>query len=190
MPDSYTESGHLITRTALKNTMDATSDKYERNELFKSNETLIVMLQSLVRGYLNRKHLKDRRAHLAANLDKIIKIQAWWRMVMQRSAYINRLVHFESNEKAVVLIQSYVRMWLNRKRYVERREYFYENEDAIVKIQSYLRAKRARSDYISLGRCNLLQLNSKCIDFATVTNRNVLRYGAGALECGCGTVRL
>jgi len=63
----------------FKKAIDVTSQKYELNQIYKSRESLIILIQALVRGFLTRNLLKRRIELYDANLDKIIKIQVCFR---------------------------------------------------------------------------------------------------------------
>ncbi len=147
---TYLQSPNLITRTILKKAIDVTNEKYERNQLYKSREDLIILIQALARGFLVRKAFKQRMDYLLANQDQIAKIQSWWRMIRQKTLFKNRLKYIKSNVDSVIAIQSFVKMWLMRKRYLERKKFFASNEEAVVKIQSYFRTIQAKNDYKSL----------------------------------------
>jgi hypothetical protein len=75
MPMTYLQSPNLITRTILKKAIDVTNEKYEKNQLYKSKEDLIALIQALARGFLVRKAVKQRMDYFVANLDQIAKIQ-------------------------------------------------------------------------------------------------------------------
>ena len=72
---TYLQSPNLITRTILKKAIDVTNEKYEKNQLYKSKEDVIVLIQALARGFLVRKAVKQRMDHFMANQDQIAKIQ-------------------------------------------------------------------------------------------------------------------
>lgn len=108
-----------------------TTDKFEMNLLYKSKESLIVLIQALARGFLVRRFIQQRGEHFKRNLPRIVKIQSWWRMVQQRDAYQKRKNFFVDNERAIVKIQSFVRMWLQRKKFVERNLFFQTNVSLI-----------------------------------------------------------
>ena len=59
----------------LKKAIDVATEKYELNQVYKSKETLIILIQALVRGFLTRYSLRKRIELYDANLDNIIKIQ-------------------------------------------------------------------------------------------------------------------
>jgi hypothetical protein len=75
MPKDFQPTPHLITRTSLKAAMDAVSVQYERTQLYLSNESAIIKLQSAIRGYLVRRSIYARLQHFEQNIDQIIKIQ-------------------------------------------------------------------------------------------------------------------
>ncbi len=55
--------------------MDLVTEKYERDQLYLSNETAVIKLQSAIRGFLVRRSIYERYQHYEQNIDKIIKIQ-------------------------------------------------------------------------------------------------------------------
>ncbi len=59
----------------LKKAIDVATEKYELNQVYKSKESLIILIQALVRGFLTRNSLRKRVELYDANLDNIIKIQ-------------------------------------------------------------------------------------------------------------------
>jgi hypothetical protein len=132
--------------------MDAVTEKYERDQLYISNETAVIKLQSAIRGFLVRRSMHERLQHYEQNIDKIIKIQvsyilssicfsnwnniftdtkmytkAWWRMLMVKNSFENRVRFFQKNTKSIVYIQSMVRMWIQRKKYISRLIYLHSN---------------------------------------------------------------
>jgi len=147
---TYLQSPNLITRTILKKAIDVTNEKYEKNQLYKSKEDIIVLIQALARGFLVRKAVKQRMDYFMSNLDQIVKIQvsfklnktlfdeiifiysmcfsqSWWRMIRQKTVFKNRLKYIESNVDSAIIIQSFVKMWLTRKRYLKRKNFYPKN---------------------------------------------------------------
>jgi hypothetical protein len=59
----------------LQKAIDVTTQKYETAQLYKSKESLIVLVQALVRGFLVRRTLRERFAYFKSRVDQIVKIQ-------------------------------------------------------------------------------------------------------------------
>jgi hypothetical protein len=55
--------------------MDLVTEKYERDLLYKSKESLVVVLQSIIRGFLLRKWLDERQKFFINHSADLIKIQ-------------------------------------------------------------------------------------------------------------------
>jgi hypothetical protein len=105
--------------------------------LYKSKESVIVIIQSVARGFLARKMLKERHEYLKSKSPQIAKIQAWWRMIRQRKHFTARKKTFQDNQPAVVKIQAFVRMWLTRRAFIERKKYLVTNVNTACFVPSF-----------------------------------------------------
>uniref|UniRef100_A0A673CTZ4 IQ motif containing GTPase activating protein 3 n=1 Tax=Sphaeramia orbicularis TaxID=375764 RepID=A0A673CTZ4_9TELE len=145
-PHNFIHNSVFLDRHEIQ-VVRSVSGSYSRSVLWKSNETLIVHLQALSRGFLVRRQLKARRRYLITNTPAVVVIQSHWRRFVQQRAYRRRLQFLYMNWRAVVKIQSFVKMWLVRRRYRARLQFFRRHVDAVIKIQAFFRANRAREQY-------------------------------------------
>ena len=97
---TYLQSPNLITRTILKKAIDVTNEKYEKNQLYKSKEDLIVLIQALARGFLVRKAVKQRIDYFVSNLDQIAKIQV--SLEINEFFFLELLLKFDRTIKVLV----------------------------------------------------------------------------------------
>uniref|UniRef100_A0A673CHR1 IQ motif containing GTPase activating protein 3 n=1 Tax=Sphaeramia orbicularis TaxID=375764 RepID=A0A673CHR1_9TELE len=146
-PHNFIHNSVFLDRHEIQEVVRSVSGSYSRSVLWKSNETLIVHLQALSRGFLVRRQLKARRRYLITNTPAVVVIQSHWRRFVQQRAYRRRLQFLYMNWRAVVKIQSFVKMWLVRRRYRARLQFFRRHVDAVIKIQAFFRANRAREQY-------------------------------------------
>uniref|UniRef100_A0A673CHF8 IQ motif containing GTPase activating protein 3 n=1 Tax=Sphaeramia orbicularis TaxID=375764 RepID=A0A673CHF8_9TELE len=149
-PHNFIHNSVFLDRHEIQ-VVRSVSGSYSRSVLWKSNETLIVHLQALSRGFLVRRQLKARRRYLITNTPAVVVIQSHWRRFVQQRAYRRRLQFLYMNWRAVVKIQSFVKMWLVRRRYRARLQFFRRHVDAVIKIQAFFRANRAREQYRMLA---------------------------------------
>uniref|UniRef100_A0A673CTI4 IQ motif containing GTPase activating protein 3 n=1 Tax=Sphaeramia orbicularis TaxID=375764 RepID=A0A673CTI4_9TELE len=122
-PHNFIHNSVFLDRHEIQ-VVRSVSGSYSRSVLWKSNETLIVHLQALSRGFLVRRQLKARRRYLITNTPAVVVIQSHWRRFVQQRAYRRRLQFLYMNWRAVVKIQSFVKMWLVRRRYRARLQFF------------------------------------------------------------------
>ncbi|XP_006818327.1 ras GTPase-activating-like protein IQGAP1 [Saccoglossus kowalevskii] len=149
-PTDFTPQTSQLSRDEIQNVVHNVTAAHDRQLLFKSNEHLIVKLQSHTRGTLVRKEYKKRKNFMFTQLPAILKIQAWWRMVLQQRTYQGRLDYLNSQVDTVTKLQALVRMLLARKHFKERQQFYRNNEGSIIKLQAFLRSNKARQDYYAL----------------------------------------
>nr|XP_039271363.1 ras GTPase-activating-like protein IQGAP1 isoform X2 [Styela clava] len=149
-PDELNENPAQLTRDEIKECVDMVSAAYDRAQLWRDNEDVIIKLQSFSRMYLARKAYKDRLAYIESQLPAIIMIQSHWRGYVQRSKYLDRLEYFRNNIATIIKLQKWARMWLARSRYKTRLEYLASNARHIIRIQAWFRSNKARHDYKTL----------------------------------------
>uniref|UniRef100_A0A8C2FK71 IQ motif containing GTPase activating protein 2 n=1 Tax=Cyprinus carpio TaxID=7962 RepID=A0A8C2FK71_CYPCA len=141
-PDHFVHDSSQLTKE--DSVLSSVTAEYNREQLWLSNEALIIQLQALIRGYLVRRAHNDRLTYLRKQEPSVIKLQASWKGYKQRRVYKDRLKTFQDS------LQSLVKMWKAKRSYTRRLQYFRDHEKEIVKIQAYLKANKARVDYRTL----------------------------------------
>uniref|UniRef100_A0A8C1KBI7 IQ motif containing GTPase activating protein 2 n=1 Tax=Cyprinus carpio TaxID=7962 RepID=A0A8C1KBI7_CYPCA len=146
-PDHFVHDSSQLTKEDVQVHVTA---EYNREQLWLSNEALIIQLQALIRGYLVRRAHNDRLTYLRKQEPSVIKLQASWKGYKQRRVYKDRLKTFQDSVSSAIKLQSLVKMWKAKRSYTRRLQYFRDHEKEIVKIQAYLKANKARVDYRTL----------------------------------------
>uniref|UniRef100_A0A8C1CJT5 IQ motif containing GTPase activating protein 2 n=1 Tax=Cyprinus carpio carpio TaxID=630221 RepID=A0A8C1CJT5_CYPCA len=146
-PDHFVHDSSQLTKEDVQSVLSSVTAEYNREQLWLSNEALIIQLQALIRGYLVRRAHNDRLTYLRKQEPSVIKLQASWKGYKQRRVYKDRLKTFQDS---VSSLQSLVKMWKAKRSYTRRLQYFRDHEKEIVKIQAYLKANKARVDYRTL----------------------------------------
>uniref|UniRef100_A0A673CMP7 IQ motif containing GTPase activating protein 3 n=1 Tax=Sphaeramia orbicularis TaxID=375764 RepID=A0A673CMP7_9TELE len=113
-PHNFIHNSVFLDRHEIQEVVRSVSGSYSRSVLWKSNETLIVHLQALSRGFLVRRQLKARRRYLITNTPAVVVIQV-------RHPHPPLLIY---DKLFVCQIQSFVKMWLVRRRYRARLQFF------------------------------------------------------------------
>ncbi|XP_043919900.1 ras GTPase-activating-like protein IQGAP2 [Protopterus annectens] len=149
-PEGFTENNDQLTREEIQNIVGQITGSYHREQLWLSNESLIVQLQARARGYLVRKTFSKRKEYLHKQEPAAIRLQASWKGLKQRKSYQSRLKLLQENIAAIIKIQSWVKMCLVRKQYQKRLQYYKDHTEEIIRIQAFLKANKARDDYRTL----------------------------------------
>uniref|UniRef100_A0A8C1CNW6 IQ motif containing GTPase activating protein 2 n=1 Tax=Cyprinus carpio carpio TaxID=630221 RepID=A0A8C1CNW6_CYPCA len=146
-PDHFVHDSSQLTKE--DSVLSSVTAEYNREQLWLSNEALIIQLQALIRGYLVRRAHNDRLTYLRKQEPSVIKLQASWKGYKQRRVYKDRLKTFQDSVSSAIKLQSLVKMWKAKRSYTRRLQYFRDHKE-IVKIQAYLKANKARVDYRTL----------------------------------------
>ncbi|CAH2297228.1 ras GTPase-activating IQGAP2 isoform X1, partial [Pelobates cultripes] len=149
-PEGITTKSYWLTREEIQTIVGNITADYNREQLWMANESLIILLQARMRGYLVRKGFKERKTYLHQQEPSAVKLQASWKGYKQRKSYTDRLKLLQGNIVGIVKIQSWYRMLKAKKAYQKRQQYFKEHEKEIIKIQAFLKANKAREDYRTL----------------------------------------
>uniref|UniRef100_A0A8C1KC75 IQ motif containing GTPase activating protein 2 n=1 Tax=Cyprinus carpio TaxID=7962 RepID=A0A8C1KC75_CYPCA len=149
-PDHFVHDSSQLTKEDVQSVLSSVTAEYNREQLWLSNEALIIQLQALIRGYLVRRAHNDRLTYLRKQEPSVIKLQASWKGYKQRRVYKDRLKTFQDSVSSAIKLQSLVKMWKAKRSYTRRLQYFRDHEKEIVKIQAYLKANKARVDYRTL----------------------------------------
>uniref|UniRef100_A0A9J8DAY0 IQ motif containing GTPase activating protein 2 n=1 Tax=Cyprinus carpio carpio TaxID=630221 RepID=A0A9J8DAY0_CYPCA len=148
-PDHFVHDSSQLTKEDVQSVLSSVTAEYNREQLWLSNEALIIQLQALIRGYLVRRAHNDRLTYLRKQEPSVIKLQASWKGYKQRRVYKDRLKTFQDSVSSAIKLQSLVKMWKAKRSYTRRLQYFRDHVK-IVKIQAYLKANKARVDYRTL----------------------------------------
>uniref|UniRef100_A0A8C1XDD6 IQ motif containing GTPase activating protein 2 n=1 Tax=Cyprinus carpio TaxID=7962 RepID=A0A8C1XDD6_CYPCA len=148
-PDHFVHDSSQLTKEDVQSVLSSVTAEYNREQLWLSNEALIIQLQALIRGYLVRRAHNDRLTYLRKQEPSVIKLQASWKGYKQRRVYKDRLKTFQDSVNSAIKLQSLVKMWKAKRSYTRRLQYFRDHVK-IVKIQAYLKANKARVDYRTL----------------------------------------
>uniref|UniRef100_A0A8C1XCT7 IQ motif containing GTPase activating protein 2 n=1 Tax=Cyprinus carpio TaxID=7962 RepID=A0A8C1XCT7_CYPCA len=148
-PDHFVHDSSQLTKEDVQSVLSSVTAEYNREQLWLSNEALIIQLQALIRGYLVRRAHNDRLTYLRKQEPSVIKLQASWKGYKQRRVYKDRLKTFQDSVNSAIKLQSLVKMWKAKRSYTRRLQYFRDHKE-IVKIQAYLKANKARVDYRTL----------------------------------------
>ncbi|KAK6188369.1 hypothetical protein SNE40_004554 [Patella caerulea] len=152
--DDIVKDHNILTKDEIQTVVNEITADHNRKLLFEANEDFIVQSQAMIRGYLARKHYRDRLTYLKDQEPNVVKLQAWWKSRKQQKEFKNRKNYLGDNTDAVIKIQSYARMWRDRKKYRDRLKYFKDNEDKVIKIQAFFRSNLAQQDYKALMQDN------------------------------------
>uniref|UniRef100_A0A9J8A6P7 IQ motif containing GTPase activating protein 2 n=1 Tax=Cyprinus carpio carpio TaxID=630221 RepID=A0A9J8A6P7_CYPCA len=145
-PDHFVHDSSQLTKEDVQSVLSSVTAEYNREQLWLSNEALIIQLQALIRGYLVRRAHNDRLTYLRKQEPSVIKLQASWKGYKQRRVYKDRLKTFQDSVSSAIKVT----MWKAKRSYTRRLQYFRDHEKEIVKIQAYLKANKARVDYRTL----------------------------------------
>lgn len=149
-PEGYEGTSPYLSREEIQVIVTKVTADYDRWTLLKSNEPLIIHLQSCWRGIVVRRVYRDRLEYLRAHEKEVVVLQAHLKGYLQRKAYQERLAFLRDQTPAIVKIQSLAKMYCARKFYRQRLQFFRDNVAAIIKIQAFWRAKKTKKDYKQL----------------------------------------
>ncbi|KAK7912631.1 hypothetical protein WMY93_012842 [Mugilogobius chulae] len=149
-PEGFTPNSSQLGKDDIQGVISGVTSAYNRDQLWRANETLITRLQARCRGFLIRRNLQERKAFLQNQNPAVTTIQAHWKGYKQRKNYKERKQFLKDHNDQAVKIQSMVRMHQARKKYKDRLKYFKDHIDDVVKIQAFIRANKARDDYKTL----------------------------------------
>uniref|UniRef100_A0A673CJ08 IQ motif containing GTPase activating protein 2 n=1 Tax=Sphaeramia orbicularis TaxID=375764 RepID=A0A673CJ08_9TELE len=149
-PEGFEHNVGHLTKEEIQDVVSCVTSEYNREQLWLANESMIILLQARVRGYLVRKQHAQRMEYLRQQEPHVVKLQACWKGYKQRKMYKDRMNVLQKNVGSVVKIQSLVKMWKAKRKYNQRLQFFKDHEKEIVKIQAFLKANKARDDYRTL----------------------------------------
>lgn len=149
-PEGFQLNSSQLLKDDIQSVVSGVTTAYNREQLWKANESLISRLQARCRGYLVRQGQKERMAFLESQDPSVTCIQAHWKGYKQRKNYKERKQYLKEHTDEAVKIQSMVRMHQARKKYQDRLKYFKDHINDVVKIQAFIRANKARDDYKTL----------------------------------------
>uniref|UniRef100_A0A673CIW2 IQ motif containing GTPase activating protein 2 n=1 Tax=Sphaeramia orbicularis TaxID=375764 RepID=A0A673CIW2_9TELE len=147
-PEGFEHNVGHLTKEEIQDVVSCVTSEYNREQLWLANESMIILLQARVRGYLVRKQHAQRMEYLRQQEPHVVKLQACWKGYKQRKMYKDRMNVLQKNVGSV--IQSLVKMWKAKRKYNQRLQFFKDHEKEIVKIQAFLKANKARDDYRTL----------------------------------------
>ena len=78
----------------------------------------------------------DRWTLLKSNEPLIIHLQSCWRGIVVRRVYRDRLEYLRAHEKEVVVLQAHLKGYLQRKAYQERLAFLRDQAPAIIKVST------------------------------------------------------
>uniref|UniRef100_A0A673CGJ0 IQ motif containing GTPase activating protein 2 n=1 Tax=Sphaeramia orbicularis TaxID=375764 RepID=A0A673CGJ0_9TELE len=148
-PEGFEHNVGHLTKEEIQDVVSCVTSEYNREQLWLANESMIILLQARVRGYLVRKQHAQRMEYLRQQEPHVVKLQACWKGYKQRKMYKDRMNVLQKNVGSVVKIQSLVKMWKAKRKYNQRLQFF-KDHVKIVKIQAFLKANKARDDYRTL----------------------------------------
>ncbi|KAF3850925.1 hypothetical protein F7725_012697 [Dissostichus mawsoni] len=148
-PEGFQHHGGQLGKEDIQ-VPSALMHKYNREQLWMANESMVTQLQARVRGYLVRRKHARRMEYLRQQEPHVVKLQACWKGHKQRKMYKDRMNLLQENVSSIVKIQSVVKMWKAKRKYNQRLQFFKDHEKEIVKIQAFLKANKARDDYRTL----------------------------------------
>nr|XP_018671818.1 IQ motif containing GTPase activating protein homologue isoform X1 [Ciona intestinalis] len=149
-PEEFNSNTAQLSKDEIQECISMVSSAYDRAQLWRDNEALIIKLQSFCRMYIARKAYQGRKDFIANHLPAIVCIQAHWRGYSQWKKYNDRMNYLRDNVDIIIKIQKLVRMWMARSKYQKRLKYFRDNVHIIIKLQAWFRSNKARHDYKTL----------------------------------------
>uniref|UniRef100_A0A8C4T022 IQ motif containing GTPase activating protein 2 n=1 Tax=Erpetoichthys calabaricus TaxID=27687 RepID=A0A8C4T022_ERPCA len=106
-------SNYSLLNCGLQNIIGRITADYNQEQLWLSRENLIVQLQAHSRGYLTRKHYRERCQFLKQQEPFAVRLQ------------VNFLIEVLLN-MYIYVIQAWLKMWRARRKYRQRLQYFKE----------------------------------------------------------------
>nr|CAB3256707.1 IQ motif containing GTPase activating protein homolog [Phallusia mammillata] len=149
-PEDFQPETAQLTKEEIQECISMVSAAYDRAQLWRDNEPLIIKLQAFCRMYIARKAYKERKNFIANQLPAITLIQAQWRGYRQWKAYNERLKYFRDHVDAIIVMQKWLRMHQARSKYTKRLNYFKDHVKTIIRLQAWFRSNKARHDYKTL----------------------------------------
>uniref|UniRef100_G3PZK3 IQ motif containing GTPase activating protein 1 n=1 Tax=Gasterosteus aculeatus aculeatus TaxID=481459 RepID=G3PZK3_GASAC len=149
-PEDFLQNSSHLNKEDIQSVVSGVTTAYNREQLWRANESLIARLQARCRGYLVRNGIKERLSFLKSQDPAVTRIQAHWKGHKQRKKFKDRKQYLQDHSAEAVKIQSMVRMHQARKKYRDRLKYFQDHINQVVKIQAFIRANKARDDYKTL----------------------------------------
>uniref|UniRef100_H2Z719 Ras GTPase-activating-like protein IQGAP1 n=1 Tax=Ciona savignyi TaxID=51511 RepID=H2Z719_CIOSA len=170
-PEGFNADTAQLNKDEIQECISMVSSAYDRAQLWRDNEPLIIKLQSFCRMYLARKAYQERKDFIANHLPAIICIQAHWRGFAQWKKYTDRMLYLQSHLATIIMVNKYLiwkspssllqrrfAMWRERSQYQKRLKYFRDHVHIIIKLQAWFRSNKARHDYKTLSKIRLIKL--------------------------------
>uniref|UniRef100_H2Z716 Ras GTPase-activating-like protein IQGAP1 n=1 Tax=Ciona savignyi TaxID=51511 RepID=H2Z716_CIOSA len=145
-PEGFNADTAQLNKDEIQECISMVSSAYDRAQLWRDNEPLIIKLQSFCRMYLARKAYQERKDFIANHLPAIICIQAHWRGFAQWKKYTDRMLYLQSHLATIIMVNKF----LQRLQYQKRLKYFRDHVHIIIKLQAWFRSNKARHDYKTL----------------------------------------
>uniref|UniRef100_H2Z717 Ras GTPase-activating-like protein IQGAP1 n=1 Tax=Ciona savignyi TaxID=51511 RepID=H2Z717_CIOSA len=150
-PEGFNADTAQLNKDEIQECISMVSSAYDRAQLWRDNEPLIIKLQSFCRMYLARKAYQERKDFIANHLPAIICIQAHWRGFAQWKKYTDRMLYLQSHLATIIMISKSSIIFLQeRSQYQKRLKYFRDHVHIIIKLQAWFRSNKARHDYKTL----------------------------------------
>ncbi|XP_072462483.1 ras GTPase-activating-like protein IQGAP2 isoform X2 [Notamacropus eugenii] len=149
-PENYGEKLSWLSEREIKDLIVKITEGYLLDELWSSGEKMLDDFNTTPLMARVKEEFKNRKAFLSDHEPEVIKIQSVWRGYTERKKFSERKNFFARNVSFIIKIQSWYRMIVARRRYISRKLHFKQHIEEIVKLQSYIRAFRARVDYKTL----------------------------------------
>ncbi|XP_077600730.1 ras GTPase-activating-like protein IQGAP2 isoform X1 [Stigmatopora nigra] len=149
-PENFKNNSRHLNKEKIQIAVSGVTERYNREQLWLANESLVTLLQARIRGFLVRQRHTQRMEYMRQQEPHVIRLQAFWKGYKQRKIYRDRIKVLHKNVSSVVKIQSMVKMWKAKRNYNERLQYFKNHEKDIVTIQAFVKANKARGNYRTL----------------------------------------
>ena len=140
----------LLTSDEIRNQVEECSEAFNKVEEWRSNEHLLIKIQSFARMFMQKRRYNARLQYLKSQETSITVIQAYYRGWKSRTELRNRRFLWHRSTKEIVKIQSLFRMLRARLQFRRRLEHFRHHEEAIIRIQAWWRGCYIRNDYQGL----------------------------------------
>uniref|UniRef100_A0AAQ4QAR5 IQ motif containing GTPase activating protein 1 n=1 Tax=Gasterosteus aculeatus aculeatus TaxID=481459 RepID=A0AAQ4QAR5_GASAC len=96
-PEDFLQNSSHLNKEDIQSVVSGVTTAYNREQLWRANESLIARLQARCRGYLVRNGIKERLSFLKSQDPAVTRIQAHWKGHKQRKKFKDRKQYLQDH---------------------------------------------------------------------------------------------